>query len=164
MPTSAIWPRMDEQAPDLSRLIGAPHPAFEAVGRGPGRKVAGREAKERIVALKPCHDDFADLAGRNGFVGPRSHDLDNQVVVDEHAGQESAVGAVGLVGDDSKVRSGVGLARLDGLALEFSAQGRRQRGAGYEGLLQRGDVRACRVRFVEHDLEQVRRTAIDSRP
>ena len=56
------------------------------------------------------------------------------------------------------------LARLDGLALEFSAQGRRQRGAGYEGLLQRGDVRACRVRFVEHNLEQVRRTAIDAGP
>ena len=78
--------------------------------------------------------------------------------------EQSAVGTVGLVGDDSKVRSGVGLARLDGLALEFSAQGRRQRGAGYEGLLQRGDVRACRVRFVEHDLEQVRRTAIDAGP
>jgi site-specific DNA recombinase len=68
--------------------------------------------------------------------------------------EQSAVGTVGLVGDDSKVRSGVGLARLDGLALEFSAQGRRQRGAGYEGLLQRGDVRACRVRFVEHDLSK----------
>ena len=64
--------RVDEEAPDLSRLIGAPHPAFEALGRGPSRKIAGREAKERIVALKPCHDDFADLAGRNGFVGPRS--------------------------------------------------------------------------------------------
>ena len=97
--------RMDEQAPDLGRLIGAPHPAFEAAGRGPGRKVAGREAKERIVALKPCHDDFADLAGRGGFVGPRSHDLDSEIVVDQHAGQESAVGAVGLVGDDSKVQS-----------------------------------------------------------
>ena len=42
--------RVDEQAPDLGRLIGAPHPTFQAAGRGPGREIAGGEAQQRIVA------------------------------------------------------------------------------------------------------------------
>ena len=155
---------MDEQAPDLGRLIRAPHPAFEAAGRGPGREVAGGEAQQRIVALKARHHDLADLARGGGFVGSRGHDLDDEFIVDKHAGQKRAVGAIGLVGDDSEIRGGVGLARLDAVALELGAQGGRQRGAGHQRLVQGRDVDAGRARLVENDLEKVGRAAIDAGP
>ena len=113
--------RVDEQALDLGRLIGAPHPPFEAARRRPGGQIAGREAQQRIVVHKPRYDDFADLVGSGRFVGPRSHDLDNKIVVDQHAGHKRAIDAVGLVGDDSEVGGGVGLTRLDAGALKFGA-------------------------------------------
>ena len=79
-------------------------------------------------------------------------------------GRRAPSGAVGLVGDDSEIGGGVGLARLDAGALELGAQGWRQRRAGHQRLVQRRDVGAGGARLVEHDLEEVRRAAIDAGP
>jgi hypothetical protein len=53
-----IWPGSTKRPLTLGRLVRPTHPAREALGRSPGREVASGEAQERIVALKPRHDDW----------------------------------------------------------------------------------------------------------
>ena len=134
--------RMDEQAFDLGRLVRAPHPALEPSGRRPWGEIAGREAQKRIVAGEPRHDNLADLALGGGIVRAGRDDLDDEVVVDQHAGHEPAVGVVGLPGDHAEVGGGVGLPRVDSGAFELGAQRRRERRGGDQRLHERRDVGA----------------------
>ena len=101
---------------------------------------------------------------RRRIVGPGRHDLDDQVVVDQHARHQRAVLVVGLPGDHAEIGGGVGLPRLDPRRLEFGAQALRQRRARDQGLADRGDVGVRGARLVEHDLQEIRRAAINARP
>ena len=49
-----------------------------------GRQVAKGEADEGMVRVERGDDDFADLAIRHRIARAGSHDLDDQVLVDDH--------------------------------------------------------------------------------
>ncbi len=139
--TSSRWRRadlddlagMDEQAPDLGRLVGAAHPALETAGRRPGREVPGAEAKQGIVAGEFRDDDLADPAGGRWLAGSRRDDLNDQFVIDQQAGHQLSGLVVRLPGDDPEIGGGVGLAGLDTGSFQLRPQARRQGRAGNEG-------------------------------
>ena len=124
--------RVHEHAFDLGGLIGASHPAGDAhvgaaAGRGAGhhrREVAGREADHRIIRIERGDHHFADFARGKRIAGPRAHDLQEQVLVDDHPFTRCA-----LVCDDAELGGGVALQHLDSAGGELLAQRRRERRA-----------------------------------
>ena len=82
-----------EHALHLGGLVGAAHPALDArvgapAGRGArqhGGKIAGREPDHRIVRIERGDDHLADLAVGDRIAGARPHDLQDHVLVHDHA-------------------------------------------------------------------------------
>src|SRR5258708_663005 len=87
--------------------IGAAHPAADARvgaadGADPGEyrgQVPGAEADQRVVRIEAGDDHLADFALRYGLARARTHDLEDQRFVEDHAFER-----LGLVGDKAEIR------------------------------------------------------------
>ena len=83
---------MHEEAAHLGRLVRAPHPAPDAHVRAAagarvgqhGRKIAGAESDQRVIAIEGRDDHFAHFAGRHRLAGPWPHYLENQRLLEDH--------------------------------------------------------------------------------
>ena len=100
--TFVVWSARPIQ-PLMRRLV-RPH------GLGPGSTAERSPSARRIsgCADRAGDDDLADLALGDRIARARPHDLDDQVLVDDHA-----LARAGLIGDDAHIGGGVGLVGVD---------------------------------------------------
>ncbi len=109
----------------------------------------------RMLRVEAGHHDLADLPFRHRIARSRRDDLDDQVLVDHHAGPRG-----GLVGDDAELGDGVGLVSVDAALLHPGLQRGREGRAGDQRLLDGRDGPSGRIPRLDQDLEEIRRAAI----
>ena len=157
---------MHEHAFDFHRLIGAAHPALDALVRAPARalprherrKIASGEADQRISLVERGHHYLAHLAFGRRLAAARADDLDNRVLVDDHAFHGRA-----LVGDAAQIGSPVGLQHGDAARAVFLAQAGEQRAARDQRFLDRGGIAPKLAGLVEDRFQIIRRARIARR-
>ena len=167
-PTATIWLGWTNRPLTLADWSARPIQPLSLPGAAHGRKIAGREAQKRIVAGEPRHDDLADLALGGGIVRAGRDDLDDEVVVDQHAGHEPAAGVVGLPGDHPEVGGGVGLPRVDfrrlrALRAAKAGAPRRRRAPSRATRRRRRAPAPCRPRSSKSPAGRRRRWVSDAR-
>ena len=95
--TLVVWSARPIQP--LMRMLVRPH------GEAPGstaERSPVREADHRVMRIERGHHDLADLALGHRVAGAGPHDLDDQVLVDDHA-----LPRLALIGDDAEIGRGV---------------------------------------------------------
>src|SRR5947207_4543224 len=154
--------RMHKHAAHLCCLIGAAHPALDAVigpaaraGAGQQRReIAGRKAKQRVFRRQRRHHNFADLSRRHRVAGSGLYQLDDDSLVEHHAGTDLAIGADALIGDQPEIGGAVALQGRDAAVAKLAAQYGRKRLGADQRLFDRTENAILLGSAVEQDFQK----------
>ena len=149
------------------RDVGAP--AGRDTGHH-GREIASGKPDHRVIGIERGHDHLAHFAVGDRIAGARPHDLDEQILVDDHAHRSALARSVSrnklrfaLVGDDAGLGDGIALQHRDAAAAQLLAKRCGQRRARNQPAFDRGCVLAGLLRGVEQNLQKVRRADVARR-
>src|SRR3954462_12666460 len=140
-------------------LVSAAHPTFEArIGAatrtGPGQrrgKIADRKPNPGVIGIKRGDDDLSNITLRYWLTGPRPHDFEDQVLVDDHA-----FAGVGFIGDQAEIGGAERLVRIDATRPDLFLQRLRKCSTGNRCTFNRTAIPTGTRTRIEQDFEKIR--------
>ena len=118
---------MHKHTSHFGGLVGAPHPAFDALigsaggtrPRQDGRQVARAKANQGVVRVQAGDDQLAHFAFRHRVTGTRTHNFNNDAFI-----QHQTLARTGFVSNEAHIGSGIALVSIYALGGHPIAQAR----------------------------------------
>src|SRR6516165_4560026 len=104
-------------------------------------------------------DDFPDFAVADGIASARPHDLDDDILVDDHS-----LARRGLIGNYAEFSGGISLQHRYAARIKLCAQGLREGGPRNESALDRGCVLTYLGCRIEQGFQKIRGAGVSTWP